>query len=224
MTPMKRRRGEHGSSLLVVLLLSTALAAVVLGTALAIGDEPTAARDFRDRVVLDEAADVALRLTTVALAREADWSRVPGGPFTTGEVDGPPGTRQLPDGRLIDLRTETARRVCGRPTCDDGAITTPTLDRPFGTRNPRWRPVLHRPMSTVDVDAAAICRCYLVAWVADDPADADDDPTRDAPEGVDGHGLLRLRAAAWGPRGGRAEVEALVRAREARVVAWRRVP
>lgn len=215
---------QRGSSLLAVLLLGTALTAVVLAASLALSDEPLAARTFRDRLVLDEAADAALALTAAALATETAWTDVPGGAWHARVIDGAPGLRVLVDGRSLDLQTETARRTCARDACTEWDVTTATLDRPFGARNPRWRLVLHAPMATVDPQAAQACACYLAVWVADDPADADDDPSRDAPSGVDGHGLLRLRAAAWSGAYGLGEVEALVRAPDARLVGWRRVP
>jgi hypothetical protein len=58
--------------------------------------------------------------------------------------------------------------------------------------------------------AGTICQCYLVTWIADDPADGDGDPAADAPLGTPGHGVLMLRGAAFGAGGGVAEVEALV--------------
>jgi hypothetical protein len=83
-------------------------------------------------------------------------------------------------------------------------------DRPWGARNPRWQIVVHLPLADVDAQAARACPCYLVAWVADDPADDDGDPWRDAPPGGAGHGVLLVRGAAIGGAGATAEVEALV--------------
>ena len=70
--------------------------------------------------------------------------------------------------------------------------------------------MLHAPFADIDGVAGNLCACYLLAWIADDPADADGDPQADAPVGVEGHGVVWLRGAAIGPRGARAEVEALV--------------
>jgi hypothetical protein len=69
---------------------------------------------------------------------------------------------------------------------------------------------MHQPLVAIDASAAAVCPCYLVAWVGDDPADGDGDPHHDAPAGIDGHGVLLIRGAAFGGTGALAEVEALV--------------
>ena len=73
-----------------------------------------------------------------------------------------------------------------------------------------WRLFVNLPISRLDASAAIVCPCYLAAWIADDPADADGDPAADAPHGVDGHGLLLVRGAAYAAGGAVAEVEALV--------------
>ena len=111
----------------------------------------------------------------------------------------------------VDLLAETSRRTCGRPTpCDDAATTATTDARPWGARNPRWRLFVHLPLSALDSSAAIVCPCYVVAWIADDPADDDGDPGVDAPLGSAGHGVVLIRGAAFGSGGAVAEVEALV--------------
>ena len=56
--------------------------------------------------------------------------------------------------------------------------------------------------------------CYLVVWVADDGREEDGDPLADAfEEGTAGHGIVRVRAEAFGLKGSRRAIEAeLVRA------------
>ncbi|MEP7118599.1 MAG: hypothetical protein ABI880_13500, partial [Acidobacteriota bacterium] len=120
------------------------------------------------------------------------------------------GTRAVGSG-AIDLVVETNRRTCGRAAvCDDAATASSSPSRPWGVRNPRWQLLVHQPLASLDATAGAVCPCYLVAWVADDPDDADGDPSRDAPAGVAGHGVLLLRGAAFGQTGAIAEVEAIV--------------
>jgi hypothetical protein len=202
-----RGRDDDGVILVAVLALLGLLAAVALGGALVVGPEPLVAAAFADRVRLERAADMALRLAMQPLADGADWQTAPA-LLVTGVVDGAPGPR--PTGRgTVDLVRETAVRTCGRPACDDTAIAAPSEARPFGASNPRWRLVLHAPIAAVHPAADAACACYLAAWIADDPADADGDPWADAPAGTPGHHVVLLRGAAFGPAGV-AEVEALV--------------
>ncbi len=113
-----------------------------------------------------------------------------------------PGARVV-GGASLDLVAETHRRTCGRTTaCDEAATTAFAAARPWGARNPRWQLLVHQPLAALDSAAGTVCPCYLVAWVADDPADADGDPRRDAPAGVAGHGVLLVRGAAFGAAGG----------------------
>ena len=202
-----RGRGDEGIVLVAVLALLGLLAAAALGGALAVGPEPLVAAAFADRVRLERLADTALRLAMQPLADGADWASAPS-LLVSGFVDGAPGPRPVGLG-LVDLLRETALRTCGRPSCDEAAITTSSGARPFGARNPRWRLVLHTPLTAVHPAADTVCGCYLAAWVADDPADSDADPSADAPAGLSGHHVLLLRGAAFGPAGA-AEVEALV--------------
>jgi hypothetical protein len=197
-----------GFALIVVLIWLVLLAGLSLAVALVTMYEPSASAAAHDRVRLQRAAESAAMLAVLDLAARLDWSAVPAGvisPFT----DGAPGPRALA-GTTIDLGVETARRTCGLDTCDDAATTLTTGARPWGARNPRWRLLAHLPLERLEPRAADGCPCYLVAWVADDPADADGNPDADAPLGVDGHGQLLVRGAAFGPGGLAADVEALV--------------
>jgi hypothetical protein len=200
----------RGFGLLTVLLWLSLLATTALGVALATSAEPPATSALHDRLRLARAAESAVSLAVASLAAQPDWSLVPGAGVASPFTDGAPGVRVVA-GVPIDLLDETRQRTCGRVTpCDDVATSTVAPGRPWGVRNPRWRLVVHLPLADVDAVAARACPCYLVAWVADDPADDDGDPTRDAPPGVAGHGVLLVRGAALGGAGTLAEAEALV--------------
>lgn len=211
MTSGRPRGRDRGSALLLVLIWLSLLSTAALGVALATSAEMPASGALHERLRLTRAAESAARLVAAALAETADWRDVPAGPWSTPFVDGAAGPRLL-GGRAIDLLAETAQRTCGRlaPPCAAAATAATTPSRPWGARNPRWRLVLHLPLARLDATAGRICPCYVVAWVADDPADDDGDPDRDAAPGLGGHGVLLVRAAAFGESRGLAEVEALV--------------
>jgi hypothetical protein len=199
----------RGFGLVSVLLWLSLLGVMALGVALTTSAEPPATGAMHERLRLTRAAESAVSLVVSQLASQADWRTVPSG-LTTPFTDGAPGPRTL-GGITLDLSAETRRRTCGRPSsCDDLATTETTPSRPWGVRNPRWQLVLHQPLAALDAVAGVVCGCYVVAWVSDDPADADGDPLTDAPAGSGGHGVLLVRGAAFGPGGGLAEVEALV--------------
>lgn len=200
----------RGFVLVTVLVWLSLLATLALGAALATMYEPGTSSAVHERARLRRAAESAATLAVLDLAARPDWGLLPAGGPASGFVDGAPGPRTI-GGRAFDLRAETALRTCGRPTpCDDPSITTPSASRPWGAANPRWRLFAHLPLASLDPVAGTICQCYLVTWIADDPADGDGDPAADAPLGTPGHGVLMLRGAAFGAGGGVAEVEALV--------------
>lgn len=200
----------RGFGLLTVLLWLSLLATAALGVALATSAEPLATSALHDQLRMSRAAESALSLALAHLAAQPDWSTVPGGTSASAFVDGAAGPR-VHGGAPLDLVAETRLRTCGRVTACDAAATAVTApSRPWGLRNPQWALLVHLPLATLDVVAARACPCYLIAWVADDPADDDGDPARDAPAGTAGHGVLLVRGAAVGPRGAFAEVEAVV--------------
>ena len=199
-----------GFALVVVLVWLALLAGLALGAALVTMYEPTSGAAAHERIRLRRAAESAVTLALLDLAARLDWSQLPAGGPASPFTDGGPGPR-LVDGTAIDLVAETRWRTCGRPTaCDDATIAAVTDGRPWGARNPRWRLFVNIPVSRLDASAAIVCPCYLAAWIADDPADDDGDPAADAPHGVDGHGVLLVRGAAYAAGGAVAEVEALV--------------
>jgi hypothetical protein len=204
------RDGARGFVLLAVLVWLAFLATVALGAALVTMYEPATAAAAHERTRLRRAAESATALALLDLATRFDWRAIPAGGLVSPFTDGSAGTRDV-GGRTIDLDVETWRRTCGRDApCDDPATTLSTESRPWGLRNPRWRLYAHLPLSRLAAAAGQVCDCYLVAWVADDPADDDGDPGADAPLGVDGHGVLLVRGAVFAAGGGVAELEALV--------------
>ena len=204
------RRHERGSVMLAVLIWLSLLGVMALGAALATSGEAPATGAVLDRLRLVRAAESAVSLAVAGLARVPDWTAVPTTGVASGAIDGPPGPRPV-GGATIDLAGETWKRTCGRPTpCDDLATSSTDPARPWGTRNPRWRLVVHVPLADVDAAAGAACPCYIAAWVADDPADDDGVPGVDAAPGTAGHGVLLVRGAAWAGRDLSADVEALV--------------
>ncbi len=199
-----------GFALIVVLVWLALLAGLALGAALVTMYEPTSGAAAHERIRLRRAAESAVTLALLDLAARLDWSQLPAGGPASPFTDGGPGTRVV-DGTAIDLVAETRWRTCGRAAaCDDATIAAVTDRRPWGARNPRWRLFVNIPVSRLDGSAATVCPCYLAAWIADDPADDDGDPAADAPHGVDGHGVLLVRGAAYAAGGAVAEVEALV--------------
>ena len=90
-------------------------------------------------------------------------------------------TRRLADGALLDLNVETS------------ALESAGAGGSGAGRGLRWRLYAHGPLSAVLPRDPTGGLLHTAVWVADDPADADADPLRDA------NGTVILHAAAIGP-------------------------
>ena len=135
------------------------------------------------------AADGALQIATQELLVASDWSVLLSSGALSGFVDGPPaGTRQLGDGTSVDLNqaTQAANNEL----------------RPWGANNPVWRLFAYGSLGST----------YVIAWVADDAAENDGEPSVDGGGAANpGAGILAVRAEAFGAGGAHKVLEATVR-------------
>ncbi len=197
----------------LILLLASLFGALGLGLTLNLSTEQMLGRNASEASGLRQAAESALEVALHELGPAAAWDDALAGARTARFSDGPPfGPRLMAGGETVDLELATDFATCDASPCHDPDIIRSTETRPWGTANPRWRLFAWGTASTL-ADAAWLGDPYLLVWVADDPADADGDPWRDAPLGVDGHGAVMMRSQALGRRGARATIEALVRDR-----------
>jgi hypothetical protein len=88
-----------------------------------------------------------------------------------------------------------------------------TGDRPWGANNPRWTAYAYGPLATILGATSIRSGFYVMAFVADDPSENDDDPARDgADAGLNpGSGIIALRAESFGPRNAHCVIEAIVK-------------
>ncbi len=108
------------------------------------------------------------------------------------------GQKQLVGGGVTTL-------CCGTNTATGQLQSeTDTLNM-WGANNPQWRLFAWGPLMQVLPDTAAVdSPMYLVAWIADDPAEDDGNPQADV------NGTLTVHAEAYGPGGTRKIVEVTV--------------
>jgi hypothetical protein len=202
---------DRGVALLVV--VAAMVLVLAIGSALiltSVVETRIASASRHDALVLS-AADAAAARVLVDL-RAADWNAVLAG-AVSALSDGPPaGERTLTDGAQLDLDADTSELQCGqRSACSDLDIATVGEGRPWGARNPRWRLFAYGPMALWFPDDPEPPGLYLAVWVADDPADADDDPWRDG-ETLDnpGRGVILVTGRAYGRSGTRRTVQLAV--------------
>ncbi|MEO5742625.1 MAG: pilus assembly PilX N-terminal domain-containing protein [Vicinamibacterales bacterium] len=176
---------------LIIALISLVLLSA-LGTSLAVvmNTEQRVAANYAASREAKYAADGALQIAARELLAVADWNALLSSGALSGFVDGAPsGLRQLGDGSSVDLARATSF-----------ANAEP---RPWGANNPLWRLFGFGWLGP---------KTYVIAWVGDDFAENDGDPSTDgAGPANPGAGILAVRAEAFGVRGAHTVLEATVR-------------
>jgi len=195
----------------MTMLLIGLLTALGLGLTMMSTVETWLSAGLRTSQELSYAADAAVARVQVDLAASSDWTSL-----LTAAQTAPPsafndGIRlvTLADATVVDLDAETR------------ALQTATDDR-CGSRAvnpncPEWRLFAHAPIGGIVPGRLVNLPVYVAAWIADDPTDADGDAASDS------NGRLLIRAAAFGPRGARRSVDALVgrAGSAAQMLSWR---
>lgn len=200
---------QRGIALIMVVLFTAFLSALGIGLTMAVFMDRLANRNVAGSVAMFYAADAGVELAARDLARLADWSPVLSGAQQSDFADGlAGGVRPVPGGGAVDLTAATNMLNCGKTMdCTDLQMNANSRDRPWGANNPRWRLFAFGPMHHV-AGLARPAPCYLAVWIADDTRERDGDPSIDADEQEDGHGIVRVHAEAYGVEGSRRVIEA----------------
>lgn len=251
--PVRNRRSltdEKGMALIVTLMTMALILALGMALTLTTITEARIASNYRRAAQARYAADAAVERAVPELARVLPWDDVLAGGVKSSFIDGPSsGVRLLPGGARLDLAEATNQVRCGKNACSTSDLTASTDDRPWGANNPMWQPYAYGLLDRLATSPLAV-PVYVIVWVADDPAENDDDPLHDgAPpngcnpetepgcgDGNGGRGVILLRARAFGADGTQRTVNATVaRERNAEgkpvddrpnghVVSWREAP
>lgn len=200
---------QRGIALILVILVTSFLSAIGLGLAMIVVMDKLATGNLRGSIGLLYAADAAIELAARDLFQLPDWDLALSGAVRSTFDDGEPsGVRAIPGGGAIDLTAASNQLNCGRESdCSVADMESNTRERPWGANNARWQLYAYGPVGKI-AHFARPSPCYLAVWVADDAREEDGDPFRDASEDAAGHGVLRLRAEAFGPLGSRRAIEA----------------
>jgi len=174
-----------------VLLMGLGVSIVLLGTT-----EATLAAHDRTARALREASLAVAHLAVADLRAQASWSLV--------LAEGIAPASAAP-GRATDASV-TPPAPWGGPPLDLRQLTADVeaaADTGIGDAQV-WRMFEYASLSRLTGEGAG-SPCYVAAWVADDPADGDGDPS------VDANGILALRAVAVGPGNARATTVVSIR-------------
>lgn len=202
--------GERGIAMIMAILLTTFLSALGIGVLMAVFLDRLATGNMAGSVAMLYAADSAIEIAARDLAQIDDWTVVlnggQAGSFTDGIAG---GVRGIPGGGSVDLTLMTNMLNCGRSSnCTTAQMDASSVERPWGSNNPRWRLFAYGPMQRF-TEIARPAPCYLAVWIADDTRERDGDPLADAADALQpGHGIVRLHAEAFGVAGSRRAIEA----------------
>ncbi len=195
-----------GVALILALVIAALLAALGIALLTMSDVERRMASNARSSHEALAAADAGLERAIVDLRRTADWNAFLDGTQQSGFADGARRVT-LPFGETLDLDAVTAELQAEAGTG-------------FGSNTPRWQLFAWGRLSALAAPGTIESLQYVSVWIADDPADGDDDPAADA------DGIVRLHAESRGPGGARRSVEATVARAVAgvvRVISWREV-
>lgn len=207
---MSAFRTERGVALIMVILVTTFLSALGIGLMLAIFMDRLANGNFSGSVGMLYAADAGIELAARDLARAPNWDAILAGTERSTFTDGAAsGSRAIPGDGAVDLTAATNQLNCGKATtCTTAQMNANSRERPWGSNNPRWRLFAFGPMDQL-ADLMRPAACYLIVWIADDARESDGDPAVDtADSALPGHGIVRVRAEAYGVAGTRRAIEA----------------
>jgi len=205
-------RSERGAALAVTLMAMLLLSAVGAALVLATSTDVQIAVNAGAATEAFYAADAVFERTVAELGSVADFTSVLDGSVGSAFMDGPPGgVRTLPDHSTIDLlATQNLANCAKRNPCSDAEMQSSIRDRPWGRRNPRWR-LFSWGMLERSGPGPPL---YVVALLADDPSEIDDDPWRDGTRTTaqvnPGAGVLLVRGEAFGRRNAHRVVEGTV--------------
>ena len=198
-------RSEAGIALLLVVMSLALFLAVTATLVLMASMEIRMAGAERARHAVKGAAEVALERALQEVAIAADLNGILAGSVRSG-VAGADVAPNIPGWGVLDLPALTASLQ----------RETDAANR-WGADGQVWRLFGYAPLDVLLDAAAAGSAFYTVAWVSDDPADGDGNPSADANDRV------VVRAEAFGPFGSRQALVATVRRQGGglELISWR---
>jgi len=192
--PGARFANEDGTALIVALMAMMLLTALGAAVVMVSRTETAIANNYRNSQEALYAADAAIDRVVQDLLMVPRWNDMLAGTTTSSFIDGSPGlAKTLPGGGKITLTSATAELQAITDAADE-----------WGANDPQWKLFAWGPLSEIGGDVPIDSPMYVAVWVADDPAETDDDPLSDS------NGTLTLHAVAIGPSGTRKVIEVTV--------------
>ena len=196
-------KNERGSALIVSLMAMLMLSALGLALMLTTTTETKIAGNFTGSKEAMYAADAAIELAIQDVLTVADWNAMLDGSARSAFVDGPPSGQRTVGSLTFDLGQATSLMNCGKTSgCSEAEMDLQTDERQWGENNPRWQLFAYGLVNSMISTGTLNSDLYVIVWVADDPSEDDDDPTKDGIVATNpGMGVITLRAATYAPSG-----------------------
>jgi hypothetical protein len=202
---------ERGSALIIALMATMLLTALGLTLVLMSNTETSISANYRNSQEALYAADAAVERVVQDLLLIPRWNDVLAGdssvsPACTGVSGFMPKSQTLSafvDGSTTVTLPNSIQQInLLSATCNLQRATS-TLDL-WGADDPAWRLFAWGRVDSILPDQEIDSPMYVAVWIADDPADADGNPSMDT------NGTLTLHAEAYGPSGTRKVIEVTV--------------
>jgi hypothetical protein len=198
---------ERGVALTMAVMACMLLSAMAAALLLLSSAETIIAGHFRNSIEARFAAEAMMARGIDLASRSDDWAGSIAGSTPPVRTDGAlAAPRTLADGSTLDLAQAVNLANCQKTSpCAAKDLAAVSVDRPWGTSNPSWRPYAYGPLSEMLADVTIDSSYYVLLLVADDPTESHHAVAEDAPERL--REGIALRAEAFGPRGAHAVIE-----------------
>jgi type IV pilus assembly PilX-like protein len=189
-----RLAAEEGTALVIALMAVLLLTALGAAVVMVTNTETKISANHRNSLEALYAADAAVERVVQDLLMVPRWNDILTGASQSAFSDGSlSDSKTLPGGGTMRLDIATTQLQA-----ESDAVAQ------WGANNPQWRLFAWGPIGDMLPGVTIDSPMYVAVWIADDPADADGDPTADT------NGTLNLHAEALGPFGTRKVIEVTV--------------
>jgi len=192
---MRPHRSDRGAALITALMITSLVGALAASLVFVVVTESRVGRNQQAAESGAYAAAAGVERLIGELRRLPSWQMVPSSSSAAGAFNDGRPMPSLADGTPLDL----ARLTADRQATSDAFY-------PSGPNRPVWGLYAHASLARITSSDPRMALPYVVVWVADDPDEADGDPSRDS------NGIILVRAEAFGTRGGRRAIEATLAA------------
>ena len=193
-----RLAAEEGTALIIALMAMLLLTGLAAAVVMVSNTEVKIAGNYNDGQETLYAADAAVERVVQDLLLVPRWNDILNGTVQSALIDGDGiSPKTVPGGGLLTL-------CCGTSSATGQLQSqTDTLNL-WGANNPQWKLYAHAPLMDLLPNVAIDSPAYVAVWIADDPAETDNNPAADT------NGTLTLHAEAFGRTGSHRVIEVTV--------------